>query len=229
MALRADPGARTGVRLFLDTADRAAWDRWLPTGLFHGVTTTPTILDRAGLKSTIPALTQVVQELLTYPIQEVQAQCWGTETEALIETGRALAAIDPRVVVKVPVTEQGVRAVTKLHALGIRTTLTAVYAVHQSLTAAALGADYVAPYFGRINDSGRDGIATISAMLDVLAASGSHTRLLVASLRQADDLATLAALGCDTFTFSPAVAEQLFADSQTAEAAAAFEKTAAGL
>ena len=78
MALRADPGARTGVRLFLDTADRTAWDRWLPTGLFHGVTTNPTILDRAGLTSTIPALTKVVQELLTYPIHEVQAQCWGT-------------------------------------------------------------------------------------------------------------------------------------------------------
>ncbi|WP_284946913.1 transaldolase family protein [Acidisoma cladoniae] len=227
MAHRADPGTRPGLRLFLDTADRAAWARWLPTGLFHGVTTNPTILQRSGLRSTVPVLMDVVREVLTYPVHEVQAQCWGTQTEALIETGKALAAIDPRVVVKVPVTEDGVRAVAALHALGIRTTLTAVYAAHQALTAAAAGADYVAPYFGRINDSGRDGLATMATMLDILAASGSATRLLVASLRSADDVAILAAAGCDTFTFGPAVAEGLFADAQTAAAAQAFEEAAA--
>ena len=228
MGFRADPAARTGLRLFLDTADREAWARWLPTGLFHGVTTNPTILQRSNLRSTVATLTNVVREVLAYPVQEVQAQCWGTHTEALVETGRALAAIDTRVVVKVPITEAGVRAVAILHGLGIRTTLTAVYAAHQALTAAAAGADYVAPYFGRINDSGRDGLAVMIAMRAILAGSGRPTRLLVASLRSADELAVLAAAGCDTFTFGPAVAEGLFADEQTAAASLAFEQAASG-
>lgn len=229
MVSRAAPGERPGLRLFLDTADRAALARWLPTGLFHGVTTNPTILDRAGLRSRFDDIAPLVQEILSYPVQEVQAQCWGTETDALIETGLALAALDSRLVVKVPITENGIRAVAALHARGVRTTLTAVYASYQALTAAAAEADYVAPYFGRIGDSGRDAVSVIREMNSILSASGSKTRLLVASLRQAHDLAALAALGCDTFTFSPAVAEQIFADSQTAEAAAVFETTAAGL
>jgi transaldolase len=228
MTNRAEAASLPGLRLFLDTADRAAWARWLPTGLFHGVTTNPTILERSGLKSTIPVLTEVVRELLYYPIVEVQAQCWGTECARLVDTGRALAAIDPRVVVKVPVTFEGVRAVTALHGFGIRTTLTAVYAAHQALTAAAAGSDYAAPYFGRIGDSGKDAFVVLTKMQQVLATSGRHTRLLVASIRTADDLAELAAAGMNTFTFGPKIAEELFADPLTTEAAAAFERAALG-
>ena len=126
-------------------------------------------------------LTDLVRDVLSYPVAEVQAQCWGTQTDALVETGRALAAIDPRVVVKVPITREGVEAVAKLHAFGIPTTLTAVYAAHQALTAAAAGSDYVAPYYGRVSDGGQDGLEVIKRMLGVLAASGAHTRLLVAT------------------------------------------------
>ncbi|WP_062013478.1 transaldolase family protein [Aureimonas sp. AU4] len=227
MAHRVAPSSRTGLRLFLDTADRAAYARWLPTGLFHGVTTNPTILERSGLRSALPVLADLVETVLRYPVHEVQAQAWGTETKALVQTGRALGAIDPRVVVKVPVTENGMRAVCELHALGIRTTVTAVYASHQALTAAAAGADYVAPYFGRINDAGRDGVAVMHEMRAILATAGDETRLLVASLRSADDVARLAAAGCDTFTFGTAVAEGLFADGDTAAASRAFEEAAA--
>ncbi|NIE81009.1 MULTISPECIES: transaldolase family protein [Asaia] len=228
MTLRVTPENQPGVRLFLDTADRDALRRWLPTGLFHGVTTNPTILDRAGLSCTLATIAPLVSDILSYPVSEVQAQCWGVETERLIETGLALAALDPRMVVKVPITENGIRAVSALHAYGVRTTLTAVYAAHQALTAAAAGSDYVAPYFGRIGDHGGDALAIVTAMQRILHACGRPTRLLVASLRKADDLAALAASGCDTFTFSPAVAEQLFSDPLTTDAAAAFEKTAAG-
>lgn len=227
MTSRIRPGERTGLRLFLDTADRPALARWLPSGIFHGVTTNPTILDRSGLRSTIDDIAPLIREILGYGVAEVQAQCWGEKTEALVETGLALAALDPRLVVKVPITESGVRAVSILHEHGVRTTLTAVYAAHQALTAAAAGADYVAPYFGRIGDSGQDAVGILNTMRQILAASGRQTRLLVASLRRADDLALLAALGCDTFTFSPAVAEQLFSESLTIEAASVFEQAAA--
>ena len=227
MAQRADPAARAGFRLFLDSADPAAWQRWLPTGLFHGITTNPTILERAGLRSTHATIEEVVHAALNHPIHEVHVQAWGTHAPSLIESGRALAAIDPRVVVKVPVTEAGIRAVAALHARGIRTTVTAVYAAHQALTASAAGADYAAPYYGRIVDKGRDGVALLGAMRRILATAGDRTRLLVASLRSPDDLATLAAAGCDTFTFGPAVAEALFADPDTDAASRVFEAAAA--
>ena len=227
MTTRADPSSRQGVRLFLDSADRGAWERWLPTGLFFGVTTNPTILDAAGLRCTMPVIGDLVRDALGHGIEEIQVQSWGTETGRLIRNGLAVAALSPRVVIKVPVTFEGVRAVSELHKAGVRTTLTAVYAAHQALTAAAADADYVAPYFGRIGDLGRDALAEIGRMLAILRASGRGTRLLVASIRSAEDLARLAAIGVDTFTFGAKVAEAMFADADTSADASQFEAVAA--
>ena len=226
MTHRAEPATATGLRLFLDTADRAAWARWLPTGLFHGITTNPTILQRAGLKCRLPVLAEVVHDALGHDIAEVMVQTWGRETESLVANGRALAALDARVVVKVPLTLAGVNAVKALHQAGVRTTLTTCYAAHQALTATAAGADYVAPYFGRIGDAGRDALGEMRTMQAILAACGGQTRLIVASIRRAADLAAMAASGIDTFTFGPAVAEELFADAETEAAAEAFEVAA---
>ncbi|MBM5820645.1 MAG: transaldolase, partial [Cyanobacteria bacterium K_DeepCast_150m_m2_101] len=111
---------------------------------------------------------------------------------------------------------------------------TACYEPSQVLLAAALGADYIAPYLGRITDQGRDGHAALIRMqriLDGLAApaqAASALRLLVASLRSPDDLARLAAEGLDTFTISPAIATQLFAVEPTLAAADQFEREAMG-
>ena len=137
-------------------------------------------------------------------------------------------AIDDRVVVKVPVTRDGAAASARLTADGVRVTLTAVYAAHQVLTAAGIGAAYAAPYLGRMGDQGIDGWAEVAAMREILAAAGPGApRLLVASLRSVEDLVGMARLGCDTFTFGPALAERLFAEAATERAAADFEADAA--
>ncbi len=227
MTTRADPSGRQGLRLFLDSADRSTWERWLSTGLFFGVTTNPTILDAAGLRCTMAVIADLVREALACGLEEVQIQSWGTETDKLVRNGLAVAALSPRVVIKVPITLDGIRAVAELHRHGVRTTLTAVYAAHQALVAAAAGADYVAPYFGRIGDLGRDALAEIGRMRAILQASGRPTRLLVASIRAVEDLARLAASGVDTFTFGAKVAEAMFADADTIAASAQFEATAA--
>jgi len=215
-------------RLFLDSADRADWDEWLPTGLFHGITTNPTLLANAGVANTLAELSRLSHVAFEADVAEFQAQTWGRSSEALIANGRILAALDPRMVVKVPITREGAIAAATLKAEGVRITMTAVYAAHQALSAAALGADYVAPYLGRMNDAGRDGFGEIAAMQEILRASGSETRVLVASLRAADDLVRLGRLGLDTFTFSPAVATSLFAEDLTEAAAEAFETAAEG-
>jgi transaldolase len=217
---------RPNLRLFLDTADMSEWQTWLLTGLFYGVTTNPLLLEKSQVTCSVKSLQALAEEALQLGAKEVQLQTWGTSVEALANTGKRLAAISDRVVVKVPITRTGTQAATVLMADGIRVTLTGVYAVHQVLIAAALGADYAAPYLGRINDLGRNGRDDLVAMQNIITGTGSATRLLVASIRSAEDLAFLATRGLDTFTISPAIAAALFAVNATERAATDFEAAA---
>lgn len=216
------------LRLFLDSADPEQWARWLPLGLFHGVTTNPTLLRRAGQPCTTAGLARLSERALALGCREVHLQTWGDSAQALQQRGEELAALAPgRVVVKVPVNEAGSQAALALIETGAAVTFTACYEVPQVLVAAALNAAYIAPYLGRINDLGRDGEAELIAMQHCLNGCAGGTRLLVASLRDAAELGRLAAAGLDTFTISPAIAAGLFASEATAAAAAAFERDAA--
>lgn len=223
------------IRLFLDTADTTQWQNWLPTGLFYGVTTNPLLLEKAQVTCSVEQLKELAKQAFNLGAKEVQLQTWGTSIDALVKTGELLAAISDcsesigkadRIVVKVPTTKIGTEAASGLIAQGIRITLTGVYAVHQVLIAAALGADYAAPYLGRINDLGRNGRDDLVAMQREIAGVGSATRILVASIRSVDDIAFLATQGLDTFTFSPAIAEAFFDVSATNQAATDFEQAA---
>jgi transaldolase len=211
------------VRLYLDSAKSAELHDWLATGLFYGMTTNPTVLAAAGVACDVHALTDLVHIALDYGIHEIHLQTWGGTADLMFEHGKALAAINHRVVVKVPITRAGVEAVRRLRSRDIATTFTALYTPHQALTAAVCGVEYAAAYLGRITDSGRDGLAEIIAMQTLLTKLDSSTRLLVASIRSADDIGRLAQAGLDTYTFSAAVAAELFGNTLTLEAAAAFE------
>jgi transaldolase len=217
------------LHLLLDSADPAQWHRWLPSGLFRGVTTNPTLLRRVGQPCTLEHLRPLAAEALALGAGELHLQAWGADVEAATACGMALAAIDPeRVLVKVPVSIQGAETARRLIAAGLAVTFTACYEVPQVLIAAALGARYIAPYLGRISDGGRDGIATLTTMQRCLDGVSSSTRLLVASLREPAELASLAAAGLNTFTINPALAEALFRCEATSAAAAQFEIDAAG-
>ena len=214
------------IRLFLDTADTTQWQTWLPTGLFYGVTTNPLLLERSQVTCSVEQLKDLAKQAFNLGVKEVQLQTWGTSVDSLVNTGKLLAAIDNRVVVKVPITKVGTEAASRLIAQGIRITLTGVYAVHQALIAAALGADYAAPYLGRINDLRRNGRDDLVAMQRGIVGVGSATRILVASIRSVDDIAFLATQGVNTFTFSPAIAEAFFDVTATNQAATDFEQAA---
>ena len=214
------------IRLFLDTADTTEWQNWLPTGLFYGVTTNPLLLEKSQVTCSVEQLKDLARQALNLGAKEVQLQTWGTSVDALVKTGELLAGISDCVVVKVPITKIGTEAASELIAQGIRITLTGVYAVHQVLIAAALGADYAAPYLGRINDLGRNGPDDLVAMQREIAGVGSATRILVASIRSVDDIAFLATQGLDTFTFREAIAEAFFDVTATNQAATDFEQAA---
>lgn len=216
-------------RLFLDSADVTAWRRLIPLGLFHGVTTNPTLLLRAGMPCRLDAFTQLADEARRLGCAELHCQAWGDDAAAFAMCGASLAAHDPALIlVKLPATRDGFAAGAMLRAQDIRVTMTAVYTPAQALASSALGAAYAAPYFGRIGDAGGDAEATIAAMRAVLRTGGDQTRLLVASLRRPEDVANLAARGCDTFTIAPAVAEAMLASDASEAAAAAFARDAAG-
>lgn len=214
------------MHLFLDTADQSQWQRWLPLGVFDGITTNPTLLERSQVPCTIESLAALAQSGFDLGVQEIQMQTWGRETETLYKNGQALAKISDRIVVKVPITKAGCTAAAKLVAEGIRVTMTGVYARHQVLLATALGAEYAAPYLGRITDSGRNGQDDLAQMQQALNGVSSDMKLLVASIRDVEDIVFLARQGLDTFTVSDAIATQLFDVEVTLQAAETFEQAA---
>lgn len=220
----------SSLRLYLDTAEINAWMAWQPTGIFHGVTTNPLLLERAGVPCTVEALRNLAQQAWKLGFREVQMQTWGTTVAELVRHGHALAELghrhNDRLLVKVPISRLGTEAASQLIATGARVTFTALYEPAQVLIAAALGAEQAAPYLGRISDRGRDGRAEIEAMQAMVAGLGSPLRLLVASIRQAEDLVALAQSGLTTFTISPAIATALFESEATMAAIADFERAA---
>ncbi len=219
------------LRLLLDTADAGQWERWLPTGLIQGVTTNPLLLERAGLACSFATLARLAEKAAHLGAGEIHLQTWGADAAAMIERGRKLAALAQggmRVLVKVPVTEAGLRAARTLRDRGCALTLTAVFNQGQVMAAAALGADYAAPYLGRMIDDGRDGMAMVRSMQEILHRTASPTRLLTASLRSPAQVVELAAAGLDTFTVAPTILAQLLADELTLRAAADFDRAAGG-
>jgi transaldolase len=217
---------RGGGRLFLDTADVAEWDDLLPLGIFHGVTTNPILLQRAGQPCVIPNLHAMASKALQYT-EEFMCQAWGRSVEELVQCGLQLAEPSKkRIVVKVPVTVEGVQAARILIDEGVRVCLTACYDHKQAMIATSVGAEYIAPYLGRMTEAGKDGKAECFKMQEIVIGMQGDTRILVASIRDVQTMVDLAAKGMETFTFSPEVARELFAEPLTVKAAKDFEEAA---
>lgn len=212
------------MRLYLDSSDLERVLPLLQTGVFYGVTTNPLILQET--QTQVAQFPSLAKAILSHGAKEIFFQTWGETAKELLERGRELAQIDGRVVVKLPVTKEGLAAAAQLAEEGIKTCITAVYTPFQALLASAVNAAYVAPYLGRINDSGRDGYAIISKMTQSLHKIDSKTEILAASIRSSADLVTLAQDGVRCITFSTTIAERLFQEPMTLEATRAFEVAA---
>ncbi len=218
-----------GLRLFLDSAAPEDWQRFLPLGVFYGVTTNPLLLQRADQACTLNNLEKIAKRVADLGAHEIQMQVWGATAAEMFHSGSRLALMNGlgiEVVVKVPATEEGYQVARRLSEAGTRITMTAVYSPGQVLMAAGFGAAYTAPYLGRLIDARKPGRDIVMAMDDILKYSSSNTRLLVASLRKADQVVDLAQHGLDTFTFGPKVAAELLDSKLTTKAAAQFQESA---
>jgi transaldolase len=215
--------------LYLDSADLGELQTCLPHPVVHGVTTNPTLLRRAGV--TRAALPDLLHRVLAMGVKQVQAQVHMADAEGMIADARELLAeFKPgELVVKIPATREGLRAGANLTASGVPITYTAVYALEQAHFAAQLGAAYAAPYLGRLEDTGVDGLALIARMQLALKRSMADTRLLVASVRSRNAFLALMELGVGSITIPPRLFTELVDHSATTDAERGFLSDAANL
>ncbi|GLC33795.1 hypothetical protein PLESTB_000117300 [Pleodorina starrii] len=223
------PEAFTKLRLFIDSANLTQWELWLSTNLFYGITTNPCILEKDGQRCTLSNLTRLCRIGEELGVREMQFQAWGDSAQSMVSVALDIFGMNPNlVVVKLPCTLEGFQAAALLQESAVRVTMTAMYTSSQILLAQSVGAEYAAPYLGRMNDAygNNQGYKEVAEMQRILTAQKASTRLLVASVRDTYAMASLAAEGCDTFTISPAVASKLFAVSYTLDAVEQFEASA---
>ena len=224
------PVNRGSSRFFLETADVNEWADLLPLGIFHGVITSPVLLQRVGLRCSVETCRELADQALELGAGEVLLQAWGESTDSLVACALGLHAGEARVVIKVPATATGTRAAAALVRRGVRVCLTGAFGTHQALVAVGVGAEYIAPHLGRLTDSGEDGRAEMAGMLSVIDGVGGKTRVLAAGLRDVDDIEVMASVGVGCVAIRPASARMLVALEPRSEAyAASAEKAASGL
>ncbi len=213
------------MRLFVDSSSSKLWHRYRRMGWAYGATTNPLILKRDGRDCSLDTYRMLVSAAEDAGLEELQIQATGNSREMLYRSGMEIAALSDMIVVKVPLTAAGLSASSSLISHNIRITMTAACAVHQMIAVCALGADYIAPYFGRLIEAGKDGDAILQAMqsMRTIGATTRPPRILVASIRTISQLEALAAGGHDTFTLAPDIAEQFAIDPMSEKAAADFE------
>lgn len=221
----------SAFHLYLDSADLGELQQCLPHPVIHGVTTNPTLLKRAGVShAAVPGL---LTRCLELGARQVQAQVSSPDVEGMLrDAEKLLAGFDAgQLVVKIPATRAGFTAGAALSARDVPVTYTAVYALEQAHFARELGAAYAAPYLGRLEDSGVDGMALIAQMQAVMAAPGAtrRTRLLPASVRSRAAYLALMQLGVGSITIPPRLFAELMDHEATLSAERGFLADAASL
>ncbi len=192
------------MKFFLDTANTEEIKKGLDMGLVDGITTNPTLLAK---EKKDPDLT--VKEILALVQGPVNLEVLATDANGMIAEGKKLAALGEQVVVKIPMTEDGMKAVRALHTQGIRTNVTLIFQAVQALIAAKAGADYVSPFVGRLDDISTVGMDIVSDIATIYSNYGFETEIIVASVRNPLHVLEAATMGADIATIPFAVIKQL--------------------
>jgi transaldolase len=192
------------MKIFIDTADVAAIRKWAATGLVDGVTTNPSLIAKTGRK-----FADVVAEICQVVDGPISAEAVSLEAGPMIEEARSLAKIHPNIVVKIPMTADGLMAVSALSREGIRTNVTLCFSSPQALLAAKAGATYISPFVGRLDDIATPGMALIQEIVEIYDNYGFGTEVLVASIRNPLHFVESARMGAHVATVPPDVLGQL--------------------
>lgn len=193
------------MEFLLDSANleevREAWQM----GVIAGITTNPTLVAKEG-KEFLPLLKELA-EIVQGPIS---AEVIALDLENMLTEARELARLHPNIVVKIPMTEDGLKAVKALKAEGIQTNVTLVFSAVQALLAARAGATYVSPFLGRLDDIGENGLILLEDICEIYQGFGLETKIIAASIRNPVHVTEAARLGADYATVPYKVLLQLF-------------------
>ncbi|MCW3087066.1 MAG: fsa [Sediminibacterium sp.] len=187
------------MKFFIDTGNLAQIKEANDLGILDGVTTNPTLMAREGIKGT-EAIASHYKSICEIVNGDVSAEVLSTDFATIVEEGKKLAGIHPKIVVKVPMIKDGIKAIKWFTDNGIRTNCTLVFSAGQAILAAKAGATYVSPFIGRIDDSGWDGMDLIGQIRHIYDIQGYKTEILAASIRGALHIIKAAELGAHVCT-----------------------------
>ena len=187
------------MKFFIDTANLADIKEAQEMGILDGVTTNPSLMAKEGITgheniiNHYKAICEIVDG-------DVSAEVISTDFEGMVKEGEALAALNPKIVVKIPMIKDGVKALKYFSSKGIKTNCTLVFSAGQALLAAKAGATYVSPFIGRLDDVSTDGLALIEQIRLIYDNYGFETQILAASVRHTMHVIQCAEIGSDVMT-----------------------------
>ena len=193
------------MKIFIDTANLEQIEEVDSWGILDGVTTNPTLV--AKEKGDFKALVRKICETVGGP---VSVEAMSTKAEEIYKEGKELAKIHPNIVVKVPMTEEGLKATRMLAKDGIKVNMTLIFSANQALLAAKAGASYVSPFIGRLDDIGQDGMDLVAEIMDIFDNYDFDTEVIVASVRHPIHVTQAARMGADIATIPYDVLKKMF-------------------
>jgi len=193
------------MKIFIDSGNLKEIESLVPLGIIDGITTNPSLLAKEGgdYREILKKICQIVKG-------PTSAEVVATDAEGMIREGRDLATIDEHIVVKVPFTREGVKACKALSSEGKKVNVTLIFSAAQALLAAKVGATFVSPFVGRLDDISTSGMNLITEIVEIFENYQFSTEILVASTRSPMHIVEAARLGADVCTCPAALIEQLF-------------------
>lgn len=207
------------MKFFLDTANIEEIKRVNDLGLCDGVTTNPSIIKKEGRD-----FEEVVKEICKLVDGPVSAEVTSYECEGMVEQARALSKWAENIVVKIPMTEEGLKAINILSKEKIKTNCTLIFSVSQGLMAMKAGATYISPFMGRIDDMGESGAKLVSELRDVIDIYGYDSQIIAASIRHIGHLEEAALAGAHVATIPGTLFEKLWSHPLTDAGIESFKK-----
>ncbi len=201
------------MKLFIDTANIDEIKEIKEWGILEGVTTNPSLIAREGDVDFKEVITRIT-DLVPGPIS---AEVISTDSEGMIEEARELAGISENIVIKIPMTEDGMAAVDTLSSEGIKTNVTLVFSANQALIAARAGATFVSPFIGRLDDIGHDGMQVVRDICQVYNNYGIKSQIIAASIRHPRHVLLAAKAGADIATIPYGIFKKMIGHPKTDE------------
>jgi transaldolase len=198
------------MKIFLDSADVAVIEKLSGSGLVDGITTNPTIILKSGLEQK-----EAIEKICKLVGGPVSVEGIAESSQEMIEDAKKFATWAPNIVVKIPMTFEGLKAVKELSKINIKTNVTLVFSSNQALLAAKAGATFVSPFVGRLDDISEDGMKLIEDIVQIYRNYAIKTEIIVASVRNTEHVKKASKIGAHICTVPPKIFEEMYKHSLT--------------